>query len=57
VYDPDRAPPFGLLEAKCMEISCVLEAPCLKKNAVGELNLNRNHQYYYQVLAKLIVTG
>jgi hypothetical protein len=43
VYDPGRAPPLGLLEAKCLEILSVLEVPHLKKNAVSELNRNRNH--------------
>ncbi|KAJ8320593.1 hypothetical protein KUTeg_002180, partial [Tegillarca granosa] len=42
VYNPERNPPFGLLEIKCPSTSSVLE---------------RNHSYYYQVLSQLAATG
>ncbi|XP_053402818.1 uncharacterized protein LOC128558057 [Mercenaria mercenaria] len=57
VYDPTRNPPFGLLEIKCPQVTSVLEAACLKKDVTGQLALNRNHDYYYQVLAQLACTG
>ena len=57
VYNPDMIPPFGLLEIKCPQVGSVLECPYLTKNVTGSLTLNRNHAYYYQVLAQLAVTG
>ena len=56
-YKPERYPPFGLLEIKCPQVISVLEAKYLKNTATGPLELKRNHQYYYQVLMQLAVTG
>ena len=38
-------------------MSSVLEATCLVKGVDGTLKLKRNHDYYYQVLTQLAVTG
>ncbi len=57
VYDPTRNPPFGLLEVKCVSAPSVVGADCLKKSANNELSLKRRHNYYYQVLTQLAVTG
>ena len=57
VYKPERYPPFGLLEIKCPQVNSVLEAKYLVKTATGQLELKRNHPYYYQVLMQLAVTG
>lgn len=57
VYNPESFPPFGLLEIKCPQVNSVLEAQYLKKDQMGALKLNRNHQYYFQILAQLAVTG
>lgn len=56
VYNPQRFPAFGLLEIKCPQVSSVLEAKYLVKTATGQLELKRNHPYYYQVLTQLAVT-
>ena len=57
VYNPTKLPPFGLLEIKCPSVSSVLEATCLVKGGDGTLKLKRTHDYYYQVLTQLAVTG
>lgn len=56
VYHPESFPPFGLLEIKCPQVS-VLETQYLKKDHTATLKLNRNHQYYFQILTQLAVTG
>ncbi len=56
VYDPERVPPFGLLEIKCPQVSTVLEVKYLKlENDVRKLK--RTHQYYTKIQAQLAVTG
>lgn len=57
VYNPDRYSPFGLLEIKCPSVSSVLDVKYLKKDDTGVLNIKRNHNYYYQILTQLAVTG
>jgi hypothetical protein len=59
VYNPARDPKFGLLEIKCPQGKrSVEECDYLEKLAgTGELKLKRNHNYYYQVLTQLAVTG
>ena len=57
VYFPERFPAFGLLEIKCPQVSSILEVPYLSKDETGTMKLKRNHNYYYQVLAQLAVTG
>ena len=50
-------PPFGLLEIKCPQVSSVLECQYLVKDASGSLKLKKNHNYYYQILTQLAVSG
>ena len=57
VYFPERFPAFGLLEIKCPQVSSILETTYLAKDETGSLKLKRNHNYYFQVLAQLAVTG
>ena len=57
VYNPKRFPAFGLLEIKCPQVSSDLEVPYLVRDETGTMKLKRNHNYYYQVLAHLAVTG
>jgi hypothetical protein len=51
VYNTAMTPPFGLLEIKCPQVSSVLGASYLLKDATGALRLNKNHIYYYRILA------
>lgn len=57
VYDPTKEDPFGLLEIKCPECATVSQHECLKENEEGRLQLKRNHNYFYQILCQLAVTG
>jgi putative phage-type endonuclease len=57
VYNPQRFPPFGLLEIKCPQVSSVIECKYLIGNDAGQLKLKRNHNYYYQILTQLAVSG
>jgi hypothetical protein len=56
VYDPQRNPPFGLLEIKCPQVSSVLQATCLSlENGIS--SLKHRHMYYTQIQAQLAITG
>ena len=57
VYNPARTDPFGLLEIKCPSVSSVLEVPYLERDGSQNLHLKQNHNYYFQVLMQLAVTG
>ena len=57
VYNTERRPPFGLLEIKCPMVQNITEISWLKKNDDGEYQLKRNHNYYYQVITQMAVTG
>lgn len=57
VYNPDRNPPFGLLEIKCPTTQAISEIKYLKKTDDGKYQLKTNHNYYYQVMTQLAVTG
>ena len=57
VYDPTKENPFGLLEIKCPESENVSQHECLEQDEVGRLQLKRNHNYFYQILCQLAVTG
>ena len=58
VYDPSRRDPFGLLEIKCpVSIETVSKHECLEETEEGKLQLKRNHNFFYQVLCQLAVTG
>jgi hypothetical protein len=56
VYDPSKPYPYGLLEIKCPEADTVAQAQWLKEEQ-GVLVLKKNHDYFYQVLAQLAVSG
>lgn len=55
VYQPSMNPPFGLLEIKC-PVKPLMECLYLKRDGDG-WKLKRNHNYYYQVMMQLAVTG
>ena len=57
VYNPARLTPYGLLEIKCPESESINAVECLRKDDAGFLYLNRRHNYYYQVMTQLAVTG
>ncbi|XP_065069946.1 LOW QUALITY PROTEIN: uncharacterized protein LOC135694967 [Rhopilema esculentum] len=56
VYDPAEDPCFGLLEIKCPDKQTITEVPYLKKKD-GKIHLNDCHEYYYQVIGQLGITG
>ena len=56
VYDPDATEKFGLLEIKCPSKESITEVPYIKEKD-GEKFLNRNHDYFYQVMGQLGLTG
>ncbi|KAK2145241.1 hypothetical protein LSH36_693g02064 [Paralvinella palmiformis] len=49
--------PYGLLEIKCPTSDSVNMVQYLKKDAGGFLYLSRTHNYYFQVMTQLAVTG
>jgi len=58
VYDPQRIPKYGLLEIKCPQVASVTECQYLVQvPGTSDLQIKRNHHYYYQVLTQLAVTG
>ena len=58
VYCPARDPPFGLLEIKCPQNAHISDVKYLEdKQQPFVPRLNRSHDYYYQVMCQLAVTG
>jgi putative phage-type endonuclease len=57
VYNSTKQSPYGLLEIKCPSSDSVEMVECLKKDAGGFLYLSRTHNYYYQMMTQLAVTG
>ena len=57
VYDPSKPFPYGLLEIKCPEDETVSGADWIQQDQAGQLSLKQNHNYFYQVLAQMAVTG
>ena len=57
VYNPERNPPFGLLEIKCPILQNINEVKCWKKNADEQMKLKRNDNYFYQIMTQMAVTG
>ena len=56
VYDPAETPVFGLLEIKCLVSHTTTTVKYLKK--VGNCRkLKRSHEYYYQVMGQMALTG
>ncbi|XP_070549356.1 uncharacterized protein [Ptychodera flava] len=56
VYDPDEDPPFGLIEQKCPVAESVHNCQYLKMNN-GALKLKTSHQYYYQIMGQMGISG
>ena len=56
IYDPSENPPFGLIELKCPLVDSVNQCQCLKKNN-GILQLKSSHQYYYQIMGQMALSG
>src|SRR6056300_1384636 len=57
VYNPNRDSPFGLLEIKCPVVESVSEVDYLQKIDDQRYQLKENHNYFYQILMQLAVTG
>ncbi|KAL1479807.1 hypothetical protein MTO96_051564 [Rhipicephalus appendiculatus] len=62
VFDPAETPPHGILEVKCpyslkgksaVEIG---DMDCMKRDSQGIYRLDRNHDYYYQVLGQMALS-
>ena len=56
VYDPSRNEVFGLLEIKCLQCDSCKDAKCLKFTN-GQLKLKKTHEYYFQVMGQMAITG
>ncbi len=61
VFDPDvMGSPWGLLEIKCTMADSVSDCEYLsipKNSQQAMLQLKRNHDYYYQVMGQMGLTG
>jgi len=58
VYDEDEVEKWGLLEIKCSMAEHLSNLKYLKCNErTGKYSLKKNHQYYYQVMGCLGLTG
>ena len=57
VYLPTRTPSFGLLEIKCPQAINLQSVDYLRLDDQGQLQLKKRHNYYYQILTQLAVTG
>ena len=56
MYDPTRNEVFGLLEIKCPQCESCRDAKYLKI-VNGQLNLKKTHEYYFQVMGQMAITG
>ncbi|XP_077503333.1 uncharacterized protein LOC144113855 isoform X2 [Amblyomma americanum] len=63
IFNPCETPSHGLLEVKC-PYSLKGKTPddmgdghCLKKDSMGAFRLDRGHDYYYQVLGRMALSG
>jgi YqaJ-like viral recombinase domain len=57
VYCPARNPPYGLLEIKCPQNDNICDIKYLDNKLASGRQLKRSHEYYYQVMCQLAVTG
>jgi hypothetical protein len=57
IYDPNSAPQHGLLEIKCPDKESFQECLYLKRTNDGTYKLKLSHQYYYQVMGQMALTG
>ena len=56
VYDPAETPQFGLLEIKCPVSPTITSVKYLKE--VGNIRkLRHSHEYYYQIMGQMALTG
>ncbi|XP_077511978.1 uncharacterized protein LOC144122877 [Amblyomma americanum] len=63
LFDPCEIPSHGLLEVKCPYSSKgktpddMGDGHCLQKDSMGVFRLDRRHEYYYQVLGQMALSG
>ncbi|XP_048738569.2 uncharacterized protein LOC125653246 [Ostrea edulis] len=57
IYDPNSASQYGLLEIKCPDKDSFQECAYLKRTNDGTYKLKHSHQYYYQVMGQMALTG
>ena len=57
VYDPSEDPPWGLLEIKCPQAESYVSLPYLKVNRNGLYCLTKAHEYYFQQMGCMGITG
>lgn len=62
VYNPERQPNFGLLEIKCPLADNIANVDYIRQIGLSDLQLpilqlRRSHDYYYQIMCQLAVTG
>ena len=57
VYDPDVPESYGLLEIKCPSKESVTQCPYLVLRSNYKLQLKRTHEYFYQIMGQLFITG
>ena len=48
---------YGLLEIKCPEQYSFTGCQYLRKHSDGTYNLKSNHEYYYQIMGQMGITG
>lgn len=56
VYDPEEENTFGLLEIKCPSANSVVDCKYLTF-VNNKLKLKENHEYYYQVVSQMGISG
>jgi len=56
VFDPDTDDLYGLLEIKCSTRDSIAMCPFLKHDS-GTFKLKLSHDYYYQVMGQMGITG
>lgn len=57
VIDPSASPTHGLLEIKCPNKGSVRDCKYLRCKADGSLSLKTTHEYYFQVMGQMGITG
>lgn len=57
VIDPSASPMHGLLEIKCPNKRSVRDCKYLHCKADGSLSLKTTHEYYFQVMGQMGITG
>lgn len=58
VYDPSANPPWGRFEIKCSMKEELKDVEYLQKDpTTGAYSLKRSHQYYFQLIGCLGITG